>query len=116
MAMRCRDAAARRQFAIPAHLLDIGAGQRRDVAARLVVARAFGDDGRGRVDALGPVEREAKAVAHLAGTDLRRGEAAARSRGPPELFREPGRGRSEGRRGGKEGVRTCRILWAPVHY
>src|SRR3546814_20669635 len=104
MAMRCRDAAARRQFAIPAHLLDIGAGQRRDVAARLVVARAFGDDGRGRVDALGPVEREAKAVAHLAGTDLRRGEAAESSGGPTELVREPEIGRAVCReRGGTAG-------------
>src|SRR3546814_14350337 len=35
---------------------------------------------------------------------VRAGEAVAR----PEL-------RSEGRRGGKEGVRTCRSRWAPYH-
>src|SRR3546814_17698643 len=86
------EADASGKLAVPAHLRDIGAGQRRDVAARLVVARTFGDDGRGRGNPLGPVERQAKAVAHLAGADLCRGEAPERPGGLAELVREPGRG------------------------
>src|SRR3546814_7742965 len=48
MATRRRDAAARRKLTIPADFLDIGAGQLGDVAAGLVMARAFGDDAGGR--------------------------------------------------------------------
>src|SRR3546814_3385096 len=71
MATRRRDAAARRKLTIPADFLDIGAGQLGDVAAGLVMARAFGDDAGGRRDAVFPIEREAVAVAHLAGADPR---------------------------------------------
>src|SRR3546814_18778987 len=89
VAMGRGDAAARGQFAVPAHLLDIGAGQRRAVAARLVVARTFGDDGRGRGNPLGPVKRQAKAIAHLAGADLCRRAAPARTAALAELVRPP---------------------------
>src|SRR3546814_15261433 len=68
MATRRRDAAARRKLTIPADFLDIGAGQLGDVAAGLVMARAFGDDAGGRRDAVFPIEREAVAVAHQIGT------------------------------------------------
>src|SRR3546814_15508030 len=75
MATRRRDAAARRKLTIPADFLDIGAGQLGDVAAGLVMARAFGDDAGGRRDAVFPIEREAVAVANLAGADPGCGEA-----------------------------------------
>src|SRR3546814_17850623 len=117
MATRRRDAAARRKLTIPADFLDIGAGQLGDVAAGLVMARAFGDDAGGRRDAVFPIEREAVAVAHLAGADPGGGEALEPSR-LPEHIAEPcrrhrlGRGRSEERSVGKEWVSTCRSRWS----
>src|SRR3546814_18424525 len=88
MATRRRDAAARRKLTIPADFLDIGAGQLGDVAAGLVMARAFGDDAGGRRDAVFPLEREAVAVAHLSGAHPAGGEALEPSR-LPEHISEP---------------------------
>src|SRR3546814_7417618 len=48
-------------------------------------SRAFGDDAGGRRDAVFPIEREAVAVAHLAGADPGGGEALEPSRLPEHI-------------------------------